>query len=1799
MLRRGFKLDKEGVSEVVGSILTLSITIVLFTAIFASVQNFEPPVPQQHRRLSITWEELDTYYLNISHEGGKSIEIQDLEMMLFIDEGRDMIRVSQDDIRASIGGNSEWTIGATARLEFSGAEQVRLSIAEKIELVMLDQYRSHTIFQMYLRDEFKELAPIIRAVDVDYPIVGDDFAYPDERVTFWVEVMDMNSPFEDLNVTLDLEPIGGEVKDMYRHSRLDNRVYRFNLRHTIPDDLENGTYRLDIRACDEGDNRDFAYLELNVGEPDEKLDEAELRVDEQRMEFVPAYPISGEMVTASAGIYNRGGTQTMADIVFNVTSPGGTWSIVHTETITVPAGGGRDVMADWRIRPAGVHNVTVEAHYNDNVAYGSKHLDVQQTILLVDKGLSRTSSTLSQDAQTMRNTLMGLGYSHDTFIIPSGGSGPAYDVGEIQLSAYDLVIWVTGSNTDTLIEDDKDELEEFLDKNHRLWLIGENIADDISNHDFLETYLHSDRGNDAMAPLGDLDGIHEGIFLQAETFNVHMDYQPDHYIIPVDQGKPALRDNTNNETVAIAYNTTGPGGYRTFFQSVKIDSIMEAGTGHRSDLVNKVITWLGGLSEERMTDLAVTSQEFYNPMPNYRDTVEVTATVRNNGDLDQNYTEVALVMNDEEIKFKEYAIPKNSAITVQFDWVAEPVGTHELKIVVNPYQRIPEANMENNDITYTDQDIFIHVRFHTLIVDDTTDTDYSVENIENAYGDMTYAYMLRNATDLDLTPDFMRNFNLVIWTTGTEGELGWNDMVDIMEYTEYPGTQNLLLMGDGALQGLSGDPMMDEIFEFFLCIDRSSYAEEQAPQALKGVFDDPLSHGINYRLQPYDDAFAYETVGDGVPILKESDSTYGHRVAGAGYNLVFSSVDISHFRTPINEEYQQWYDLLGFDYSPETMHAEFLYMVNNWFSHYDERIELRVSDVDIDIESDNPNIGRSYFITTRIQNLGGVESEALVRFRDGDNHLGSESAYIPANGFADVELRWTPEFASPERNLRVIVDPLHEIPEVPNPPGERETDDLMGFNNQAIVTTPVYYFWDDMQEGPGKWSHEAQLAYISGESPIDYMGEEYTDLDTNVAGNWSDTEGVEVVSDHSFSDPYSYFMYEPEGDIAQKADVFVAIVIDGSDSMKDHDTPAGIKRLMAAQQGAITLINQLSNESIVLLMGGSGSNPAVHLVEGRAYHKLADHRESLEDELNTENALWWDGGQTPLWDAVGLGYWEVVHTYADIEPELQRAVVVLSDGCDLRASDTAAINNPRPVAFDRAEQNSEEWSPWHNMDSPNYPEEPYSERIGKYQLNDYKEMPGYWGWVYPTGGTRKGLLGASVPIFTIGLGLEHYEDIPNWDAVTTNVRPVAEGNFWNDPNNHVYINPSDPLAIESGTVEYNLWRIANTSKAEYHYSEDGTDLDDIFEQIGASLSGPQNLTSVDIPVLQNDDDSYELMDEPENFDKWAVTPVFDLTNADEAWLTFWHRYRLIQGVNGAYIEIGVPDLDDPENDYLWRYIRPHIGPYTGNLLDSDSVDPHLDDFGQDIHFCWSGNSAGGTMNWEFVKLDLMRELWVLQDEYDISYEALESVRIRFYYKQYGGGVKPGGWWIDDTSVITTRSGDWWNETMDSDDVWWLNNTMDSDGQPTIAWWNSFKEGIDNSLITDPIDLRNAETADLEAEFKFNINSRDGKPPPGFRVEVSDNGGRTWVAINLGVRASWGVSGGDDGGYDGEDIGEDWVYASSLNRLSVDLSDFSGNVINIRFRVVTNTVMDNYEDDEADFQGFYVNNVIVSGETART
>jgi len=332
-----------------------------------------------------------------------------------------------------------------------------------------------------------------------------------------------------------------------------------------------------------------------------------------------------------------------------------------------------------------------------------------------------------------------------------------------------------------------------------------------------------------------------------------------------------------------------------------------------------------------------------------------------------------------------------------------------------------------------------------------------------------------------------------------------------------------------------------------------------------------------------------------------------------------------------------------------------------------------------------------------------------------------------------------------------------------------------------------------------------------------------------------------------------------------------------------------------------------------------------------------------------------------------------------------------------------------------------------------------------------------------------------------------------------------------------------------------------------------------------------------------------------------TTKPFSLVGYASAELSFYQKYSMQVGANGVVVMVGNDTAGD--GNYKFRYVSP-TRPYTGNIRFDIPASRIRDDFGREMRWCYNGVSTNGLGGWDYITVDLSQFIGQVH------------VKVKFLYIN-ATMTKVGYWYIDDV-VVKAGRGDAVASANAVDDQWELVSRGAPLGGTDLAdafggrrsWLchnpsalvDYLKGGIDNSLTTVPIDLTNALDAALDLKFKFNIEGSDGRPPDGFRVEVSSDNGESWQALNRGVRSASGVSGalpdsGDGTSITGIDLGDGWVSSRTMSRLNCDLSGWAGKVILIRFRVVTRTdIANHYDSAVPGFGGIYIDDVKVVGNT---
>ncbi|MGQ9581974.1 MAG: CARDB domain-containing protein [Thermoplasmatota archaeon] len=1806
--------DSSGVSEVLGDILLIIMSVVMLSAMAVQLISVNPPSGTLSVETSASF---DGANLTIEHIGGSDLRDPDISIQV----GRVGSPPALFDV-ASGHPDGLLRVGEVWRRDISSIaspwDRVRVVIIDKRSDRVLSEQEVERAIDYTLLPDVGLTSNDISFLRYGEP-VDDGANAPMQGDIIRINVTIHNYgkvPVENIQVAASVH--------MYVSTALPQQTVPFLNASGEPGDTDTvgmnwtvtawGPHTVYVRVIPLRNEslftNNYASKQIRIGPGIVTPEAPDLNIT--AIYLSNSHPQHGDSVKFFVRIANQGGVPAGVSLTY--------WDsgaeLFTDHNISVSAGQLLEVYTVWIPSLGGMHslraNVSVTTAPPDDANPGNnertENVEVLPTILLVDD--DRAGDGALKDVTTsMRAALSAVGAQY-TYYNVGGGDGPRYDAGPVKrrLMDFDLVIWLTGfESTLTLTAGDTQSLSRYLDAGGKLWLIGQDIVDDlrVSNATFLSSYLHVQGyilNTGALSPLEGVPGntVTEGMTLPMNLYpwTGGLSDRAD-TITPDASSIGALRNSTTNSKYGLMFNATTNSSGPTYTLALFTFELSELESANdRSVLTYEMLKWFDALARWGR-DLAISEQLIDKLNPDFMDELNLTVYVRNNGPSDEpagsDRVIVLFLMNNVPIPpYRVYIddVLQNASATtnpveipslpglggvskVTMKWVANKVGTHTLRVAVDPFNFIGEVDESNNEVWGTSSSQLM-VRFSVLVVDDDDspnnralgpgyNSTFELSRALDRLGYTVQKHVVGGPDEDGPSEPVLRKYNTVVWVTGqcapgSTDPLTPQDLTALRGYLSAGDGRGLWIIGQDAFESGS---YADGTFVYdFLHIEQVSRGQG-VPETLYGVKGNPVGHGLNYTLER---TFGPTSGGSTmVPRADASGVTYHNRSGGTldavgyespamGYKVLWCGWDLSFIagRGGVDEgEYE----------------AEFTYLALHWLGMPETRVELRVTEVDIyygnmtPVAEMHPSIGSSYVLKAEFHNIGGTRGDCSVRFLDGSTVIGAAFVSIAPGGSTLAEIIWTPLFAG-QRVLTVLMDPDSVVREI------------LRFNDAASASLQSYFFYDDMENGTGHWKHESTILRINGESALEYM--DIGNVSTSVASSWQTLAGFRQTYDDYHSMNSSFYMREPGPSLD------LVLVFDTSNSMMGQP-------LQDEKNAALELVQGLTNDSRVAIFR-LAQNPGQRFLLGFTPLNPAGRATVVGTITNLSCQSY-----TPIWMAFGEG---MEYAWSFHSPDRVPAVVALCDGQDYQGSDGSIAMPPSyPSDYNNIEKGSNgnlinpgfcPWIDWGTQATFQYHRGKYFGRAS---------VKGYWYNQSFSGGgnTARGLLNAPVAVFTIGINLEHDPDLPYFSTVS------VANDFSRDGS--VYTGPG---SLESGTPEYNLYRIATTSpRGRYFYAPSSSDLFGVFDDVAeelASLSlmrggaepsapaagaeaGPEGAASGRSPNVPGSDDLY------------AVTRSFSLQGVTSAKLSFWHKYHITMGWSGAVVLVGT----SPDNiTFTYEYVTPTQS-YTGNIRTTIT---RLDDLGREIRWCWNGVSGRGTFGWEYAEVNLNK------------YCSKQYVRVMFaYLRANGGGGR--GWYLDDVEVkvsrsnlapVETTSTDQWELVRKGDVLGGGGDTADAySGE--WAWLchnpsasvDYLKGGLDNYLMTPPIDLTNALDAQLICKFKFNINFTEGRPPDGFRVEVSDDGGVSWRPVHFGVRAAWRVSGTDPAGPDGKsftgvDIGGGWVLSTSLARLNCDLTGWAGSVIHLRFRVVTRTDAVNHYESLTGWGGFYVDDVTVFGNT---
>jgi len=1217
---------EKGVSEVLGSILILLITVVLFSSVFYYVSTMPTPKSQIYAQFdaSLNIELNQTtgeYYLNITvrNMGGESLVDWRTMFIVVIDFTAKQHMLSENNFADQLfDKDHKFSQGESFHYysywdKWNSVNWTNESEVKHIDVSvsLYDKSNGRVIWSSKLQG-YGNLPPILIALNT-HPapvILGKSARF--KAIVFDPD----NEDISKYNVTLDFSSSilkytinGNSLKKMYYAG---HGSFVTNVEFSSNDSL-NISHPYPVRTwIDDGVlNRSYvSYIYLSRGT--ESI-EPDLYVNSTLITLSNPNPVHGRDVTVTVIVGNRGGTNATFRLKVEDIYPGYPKGRIYIQVVgesgyinssalpsqtgvyRISAAGQVPISFTWHsvgtdadgksyAHVAGLHKLRIEIidikpeerpeNKFDDAA--EVNVMVAPRILLVDDDRAPLGSTLDV-GRYYKYILDTCGHSYD--VRENYGSVPA----EI-LNKYDLVIWETGYRDHPLENDGSSQaqvLNDFLTSGGALWLISPGISanslntidsgivDDVSqeytgniiaqNNSYVNLTLHS--GNLLSDELVNRIDIISGV----SPYNVVYVKEPGHtskaeILISTEDGKGlAIGD------IIQSGNRKGKLVFMGFELSRVKHYYSQNFIGYR------ILQWLGNLTGRIGNDVAVEDLIVTPSEPFYQQPVKITIVVSNNGAT--NISTKVLLEIDGRIPSNITADPIDTGIIppdggyveVNFTWTPQVPGTHLITAIVDPYNEIKETNEENNVLNTEIINTEVFVRFSTLIVFNSKDS--SSQNTKQKIADaLSYLGYANKELDLSGTKPsdyesgrYFARYNLVIWANCVMKDEDVTAIENSLQFTLHPG---YLFMGPKLLDNenfnnlLSGNDL--EIFASPASLSKDAvlYGVNNASNNPASVTNGlalvvnsvsynitingaSLSQGLFWKYKEIDTNkpyWDYENIS--VEEKKLTDINWGYGVAAIDsserFKLIILPFTLENvkgiFGVKVDEDTQP--------YAPkEQAQSLLMFRLLKWFGYWKNTPELATysSDISIIYGGENPHmppiVGRSYKLTTKVYNYGAVGCNAIVRFYNDYEWIGSSTVYLPPANFTKygiiqpsittVEIKWTPMFAGYTRHIRVIIEPSQ--PETLfNTTGSNNGKNIFNFNNEALRTYTVYYFWDNIDNmvkdvngelADENWIHEATLAYISGESPLDFLNRE--DVSTNVTGDWdwimsgsSDSEGT-------------------------------------------------------------------------------------------------------------------------------------------------------------------------------------------------------------------------------------------------------------------------------------------------------------------------------------------------------------------------------------------------------------------------------------------------------------------------------------------------------------------------------------------------------------------------------------------------------------------------------------------------------------------------------------------------------------------
>lgn len=794
--RRAFRGNLRGVSEILGTIMILSLTVVLFSAIFYFVSTLPTPPNQANSQfnaaLGVSAGGTEAF-VNVSYVAGPLLTNAATEIFLSSSTHPNTFSCARFGnygnpytLSQGLGGASTWSAGTTWSLPLQAGSTTcpggsLSALGDNVTISIINIAQNTLLLHVTLPGASPAVAPLFisEATTPATPVVDTTF-----NVTAVIRSTSLRGDsvyvsLSSLGITAPLQlALGAGPATASPVAGTNEWTVQVSSALIPPTEtiFPGQPYNLVLNATDTLGQSNSVVLPVTFATP---AASADLQVS---LTLSDGSPRVNENVTVSAEISNTGGGAASGlTVTFRSSVTGAMGATIH---VTTTLGAGVTLTPPpqtfWRATgSAGGHigagAVTLWVWVNGTsgttalATYANLGVTVFPRTLLIDETGVAPGVNGSQDTFTYVATdFNSADIPFNTTTIPPGssivtwlGSGPD------ALDNYDVIVWVLSNSNGYLSPSDAAALQLAVTQGDRsVWLLGANALAGSSSAvttlqpyfgvSHLNTQTFTSPVNLAVSQTTPISAtnVNNGNLYLSPVLDGYVSHTTYRSIVPVSTSNIFIQEGSSPNQLPVAtYNVPGGKAMASPFELATVSQEMPNGTtqyvtslGQQSALVYGIFNWLSNFSSltpvRQASDWAVSQVTVQPTNIAYNTPIYVNYTVRNNGPS-RHAIPVALYVNGAEAYVAGSPVTNTLSPTTlggvsngTFIWTPTFVGFLTVTVVINPPPS--DADLSNNQMgnsLFAEQ---LYVHYNVLLVDATLgsaqDTTPLVYHALNATG---------------------------------------------------------------------------------------------------------------------------------------------------------------------------------------------------------------------------------------------------------------------------------------------------------------------------------------------------------------------------------------------------------------------------------------------------------------------------------------------------------------------------------------------------------------------------------------------------------------------------------------------------------------------------------------------------------------------------------------------------------------------------------------------------------------------------------------------------------------------------------------------------------------------------------------------------------------------------------------------------------------------------------------------------------------------------------------------------------